>query len=115
LSTMQTSPSPRSRVHVTSGTGLTAVGVLIAVAVSVVCLAMGSTNRTAHSNPARTTTATGYIPLIQYRGTGAPPTTGTSEQPQCRFCSGRGNGAARTAHTAPGSELIDNAGYGAVP
>jgi hypothetical protein len=74
MSTLQDSPRPWTRLCVTVGAGLLALGTLIAVAVTAVVLAAGSATRTPHHNPAtHNHAATGYVPLIQYRGTGAPP------------------------------------------
>jgi hypothetical protein len=73
MTTIQTTLTS-ARIRWTSAV-LTAVGALIAVGIAALFLALASPTRGSHTasrHPAPT-----YYPLIQYRGTGAPPATAT--------------------------------------
>jgi hypothetical protein len=85
--TLQHTPTRWPRAIVTTA------GALIAVAVVVMFLALAGESRGHHAAISHPTPA--YYPLIQYRGTGAPPAS-----------------TAGTPPTAPGSP---HKSYGAVP
>jgi hypothetical protein len=73
MTTIQTTLTP-ARFRRT-GAVLTAAGALIAIGVAALFLSLGSPTRSTHTAirpPAPT-----HYPLIQYRGTGAPPATPT--------------------------------------
>jgi hypothetical protein len=77
---MTTIPATRmpARIRRTSAV-LTAAGALIAVGIAALFLSLASPTRSSHT-AIRHTAAT-YYPLIQYRGTGAPPATPTGARP----------------------------------
>jgi hypothetical protein len=73
MTTIQTTRMP-ARIRRTSAV-LTAAGTLIAVGIAALFLTLASPTRSSHTairHPAPT-----YQPLIQYRGTDAPPATAT--------------------------------------
>ena len=74
--TRESNPRPAPRLHTALDRGLVALGALVAVGVMALFLAMGGANRT---NPASSVTPThpftAHVPLIQPRGSAAPPTT----------------------------------------
>ena len=73
MTTIQTTLTP-TRFRRTSAV-MTAAAALIAVGIAALFLSLGSPTRSTHTairHPAPT-----YYPLIQYRGTGAPPATAT--------------------------------------
>lgn len=77
MTTIQTTLTP-ARTRRTSAI-VAAAGALIAVAIAALLLTLASPtriSRTAIRHPAPT-----YHPLIQYRGTGAPPATATGAHP----------------------------------
>ena len=76
MSTLQSIPRKAPRLRTALGTGLLALGALVAVGVAVVFLALASAHRRSSITAARPAASpSAYVPLIQYRGTGAEPTT----------------------------------------
>lgn len=69
MPTLQSRPSARTRTHGATRIFLAAISALVAVGVAALFVAFAAPNTT---NPAAHR-ASGYSPLIQYRGTGAPP------------------------------------------
>jgi hypothetical protein len=70
MSTLASTPHARTKLWRAIGISVTALGALIAVGVAVLFLALTGASRTGsaprHQSP-------GYVPLIHYHGTGAPP------------------------------------------
>jgi hypothetical protein len=80
MTTVQTTLTP-ARTSRTSAV-LTAAGALIAVGIAALFLSLASPTRSNHT-AIRHPPPTGY-PLIQYRGTGAPPATVTGARATTR-------------------------------
>ncbi len=101
MSTVETIQRPAHRRRGGTAGALAAVGALVAVAVAALFIfAFAGKNTTSSARPATGAQAP-YQPLIQYRGTGQPPT-------------------ASTTHLAPGAPpaaglLRAEHSYGAVP
>lgn len=70
MSTAQSITHAIPRFRIGLRMGLVALGALVALAVAVVILVAAGTSRTSSTSP-----AAHYAPLIQYPGTGTPPTT----------------------------------------
>lgn len=76
MSTLQGVPRRAPRLRTAFGTGLLALGALVAVGVAVLFLALASAHRSISISAARPAPSpSASVPLIQYRGTGATPTT----------------------------------------
>ncbi|MBV8998778.1 MAG: hypothetical protein JO304_06945 [Solirubrobacterales bacterium] len=75
MTTPESIPRAAPRLHTAIGRGLVALGALVAVAVTVLFLALTGANRTNQTGfVTATQSSTAYLPPIRYHGTGTPPT-----------------------------------------
>jgi hypothetical protein len=96
-----------------SATLLTTIGALLAVGVTMLFLALSGPS---HRNPATAShPAQTHAPLIQYRGTSAPPATVTPHTDQTHGAAVPSPASAAGAQTKTAASPHSRKSYGAVP